>query len=314
MNVATTILALLLLLLPDNNTSVVNADCLVEGDMVFIEGQSLGHIGLTCINSTSYNATDSTCGPGEGFDGVIIDAPAVYTCPQDDEAIQPTPYCVQCGPPGMIGSAVCLSTPEVPDYCDVTGGGDNDSGGVSPTTGDEEEGLLPETTPTPTTTATTGDEEEELLPETTPSPTPSSELPLVVDGSIMTMSPTVVCNADEEEGCVDENYRITYCIPVSVGGGIGVTFIFCIVYPPYCFFVQPLIRFIINIASIYRPRKDRVHVPTDSLVVRSTLMVRPHSADIVNQYVVTKDRMAPRSGVVTSMAGHYIGIRHSANR
>ena len=198
MNVATTILALLLLLLPDN--AVVNADCLVEGDMAFVEGQSLGHIGLTCINSTWYNATDSTCGPGEGFDGVIIDAPAVYTCPQDDEAIQPTPYCVQCGPPGMKGSAVCLSTPEVPDYCD---GGDNDSGGVSPTQ---------------TTTTTTG---EELLPETTPSPTPSSELPLVVDGSIMTMSPTVVCNADEEEGCVDENYRITYCIPVSVGGGIG---------------------------------------------------------------------------------------------
>lgn len=43
-------------------------------------------------------------------------------------------------------------------------------------------------------------------------------------------------------------------------------------------------------------------------------MVRPHSADIVNQYVVMKDRMVPRSGAVTSMAGHYIGIQHSANQ
>ena len=43
-------------------------------------------------------------------------------------------------------------------------------------------------------------------------------------------------------------------------------------------------------------------------------MVRPHSVDIVNQYVVTKDRMAPRSGVVTSMGGHYIGIQHSVNQ
>lgn len=224
MNVVTSILALLLLLLPDNNTSVVNADCLVEGDMVFVEGQSLGHIGLTCINSTSYNATDSICGPGEGFDGVIIDAPAVYTCPQDDEAIQPTPYCVQCGPPGMQG-AVCLSTPEVPDYCDVTAVGNGNSGGVSPT---------------PTTT---GDEEEGLLPETTPSPTPSSELPLVVDGSTMTMSPTVVCNADEEEGCVDENYRITYCIPVSSEGGRE-SFLF--LYSVSTTVLYPLIRFFIN--------------------------------------------------------------------
>jgi hypothetical protein len=236
MNVVTSILALLLLLLPEDNTSVVNADCLVEGDMVFVEGQSLGHIGLTCINSTSYDATDSICGPGEGFDGVIVDAPAVYTCPQDDEAIQPAPYCVQCGPPGMKGSAVCLSTPEVPDYCDATGGGGDDvSGGVSPT---------PTTTTTPT-----GDEEEGLLPETTPSPTPSSEeLPLVADGSTVTMSPTVVCNADEEEGCVDENYRITYCIPVSVGERESFLF-FCIVYQ--LLFCIPLIRFFfINIALL----------------------------------------------------------------
>lgn len=231
MNVVTSILALLLLLL-DNNNTVVNADCLVEGDMAFIEGQSLGHIGLTCINSTSYNATDSVCGPGEGFDGVIIDTPAVYSCSQEDEALlqTTTPYCVQCGPPGRKGSAVCLSSPEVPDYCDVTGGGSNSSGGA---------------TPTPTTIGDE-EEEEEVLPETTPSPSLTTT-PVVEDGSTMTMSPTVVCNADEE-GCVDENYRITYCIPVSRGwgGGRRESFLFLFVststvsYPPPSNFVYQL--------------------------------------------------------------------------
>ena len=28
------------------------ADCLVEGDMVFVEGQSTGYLGLECLNST----------------------------------------------------------------------------------------------------------------------------------------------------------------------------------------------------------------------------------------------------------------------
>ena len=198
-SILTTVLLLLLLLLNDHN-AIVNADCLVEGDMAFMEGQSLGHTGLACINSTSYNATDRICGPGEGFDGVIIDVPSVYTCPTNDvdESLS-TPYCVQCGLPGIEGSALCLSSPEVPDYCNASGGSSSSGGGVT-------------TAPTPTTT-TTGD--EELLPETTPSPTTSLALtPVVDDGSTMTMSPTVVCGQDEE-GCVDENYRITYCIPVS---------------------------------------------------------------------------------------------------
>ena len=197
--ISSSILTTVLLLLNDHN-SIVNADCLVEGDMAFMEGQSLGHIGLACINSTSYNATDSICGPGEGFDGVIIDVPSVYTCPTNDDVSLSTPYCVQCGSPGIEGSAICLSSPEVPDYCNASGGSSSSGGGVT-------------TAPTPTTT-TTGD--EELLPETTPSPTTSLALtPVVDDGSTtMTMSPTVVCGQDEE-GCVDENYRITYCIPVS---------------------------------------------------------------------------------------------------
>ena len=199
-SILTTVLLLLLLLLLNDNNAIVNADCLVEGDMAFMEGQSLGHIGLACINSTSYNATDRICGPGEGFDGVIIDVPSVYTCPTNDDVSLSTPYCVQCGSPGIEGSAICLSSPEVPDYCNASGGSSSSGGGVT-------------TAPTPTTT-TTGD--EELLPETTPSPTTSLALtPVVDDGSTtMTMSPTVVCGQDEE-GCVDENYRITYCIPVS---------------------------------------------------------------------------------------------------
>jgi hypothetical protein len=74
--------------------------------MMFMEGQSIGHIGLECINSTSYDATDSVCGPN----GAIIDSDAIYTCPETN------PNCVQCGERG-IGAALCLDTTEVPSYC-----------------------------------------------------------------------------------------------------------------------------------------------------------------------------------------------------
>lgn len=74
--------------------------------MMFMEGQSIGHIGLECLNSTSYDATDSVCGPN----GAIIDSDAIYTCPDTN------PNCVQCGERG-IGATLCLDTMEVPSYC-----------------------------------------------------------------------------------------------------------------------------------------------------------------------------------------------------
>jgi len=72
--------------------------CLV-GDIMYIPGQSIGEIGVECINSTSYDAIQSKC----VADGTISDSEGVSTCPSI------VPYCVQCGPRG-IGAALCLST------------------------------------------------------------------------------------------------------------------------------------------------------------------------------------------------------------
>jgi hypothetical protein len=124
------------------------ADCLVEGDMVFVEGQSTGHLGLECLNSTHYDAVDTVCGPDE----VLIEIDAVYACPASDPASDPdglyaAPYCVRCGPRGP-GSALCLSAPEVPSYCadaDADAATDGGDGG-----GEEEEDFLPAETTTAT--------------------------------------------------------------------------------------------------------------------------------------------------------------------
>ena len=127
------------------------ADCLVEGDMVFVEGQSTGHLGLECLNSTHYDAVDTVCGPDE----VLIEIDAVYACPAPDPASDPfglyaAPYCVQCGPRGP-GSALCLVAPEVPSYCasGATGGGDAGTDDE-----EEQEDSLPAETTTATTSAT----------------------------------------------------------------------------------------------------------------------------------------------------------------
>jgi hypothetical protein len=98
--------ATLLLFLFHHQITAVFGDCLVEGDMMFMEGQSTGHIGLECLNSTSYDATDSVCGP----DGTIIESDAVYTCPETN------PHCIQCGERG-VGAALCLDTTDVPSNC-----------------------------------------------------------------------------------------------------------------------------------------------------------------------------------------------------
>lgn len=102
---------------------VVNGDCLV-GDIMYQEGESTGHIGLECFNSTSYIGSATACGPN----GVLEDTEMEFTCPES------VPYCMQCGPRGW-GAALCLSVPDLGNrVCD----------------NDEE--FLPESTPAPAAT------------------------------------------------------------------------------------------------------------------------------------------------------------------
>ena len=84
--------------------------------MMFMEGQSTGHIGLECINSTSYDAESSVCGPNNE----IITVETVMTCPPS------SPFCMQCGPRG-VGAALCLSEPDLGnrDCSNGIGGGDD---------------------------------------------------------------------------------------------------------------------------------------------------------------------------------------------
>ena len=157
------------------------ADCLVGGDMMFMEGQSTGHIGLECINSTSYDAESSVCGPNNE----IVTVETIMTCPQS------SPYCMQCGPRG-VGNALCLSEPDLGnrDCSTGVGGGDNqdviitdtDTGDVvilddsSPTndgSGEEEGGgdvviidfNEPNGSDNPPANPTNPDEDEGFLPE-----------------------------------------------------------------------------------------------------------------------------------------------------
>jgi hypothetical protein len=101
-----------------------SGDCLVDGDMMFMEGQSLGHVGLECLNSTSYDAFEMICGPpaSNGTDGVVVEVDAVYTCSAESS------YCVQCGPRGR-GAALCLDSPDLPADC--VGDDDADEDGTS---------------------------------------------------------------------------------------------------------------------------------------------------------------------------------------
>ena len=86
-------------------SGIASADCLV-GDIMYLEGDSIGYLGLECFNSTSFDATESVCGP----DGSVIETDAVLTCPTISE------YCVQCSP-REPGAALCLSTPDLPSDC-----------------------------------------------------------------------------------------------------------------------------------------------------------------------------------------------------
>ncbi|EJK60318.1 hypothetical protein THAOC_19348, partial [Thalassiosira oceanica] len=85
--------------------------CLV-GDVMYQEGDSVGYIGLECIDGSSFTARSSTCGP----DGVIVDEETTEVCPES------VPHCVQCGT--GVGSALCLSTPDAGNRDCGDGGGD----------------------------------------------------------------------------------------------------------------------------------------------------------------------------------------------
>ena len=91
-----------------------SADCLV-GDIMYLEGDSIGYLGLECLNSTSFDATESVCGP----DGVVVETDAVLACPTISE------YCVQCGA-REPGAALCLSTPDLPSDCVGVVAGDDE--------------------------------------------------------------------------------------------------------------------------------------------------------------------------------------------
>eukprot|EP00978_Attheya_sp_CCMP212_P048900 scaffold592293_cov67-Attheya_sp.AAC.2 len=63
-------------LFSDGNGGGVEGNCLV-GDIMYIEGDSFGYIGLECINETSFDASVSTC----GADGVVVQAEEERSCP-----------------------------------------------------------------------------------------------------------------------------------------------------------------------------------------------------------------------------------------
>ena len=79
--------------------------CLV-GDIVYLDGDSIGFLGSACLDESMFNATESTC-----VNGAIVDTQTVMTC---DKSV---PYCVQCGPDFSAGAALCLETPASPDFC-----------------------------------------------------------------------------------------------------------------------------------------------------------------------------------------------------
>jgi len=92
--------------LVNNRTVSPFQGCLV-GDILFAEGQSTGHIGLECVNETSYDGSEGVC----SSDGNIVQIEKKFTCPKG------VPYCIQCGPKAE-GDAFCLSTKLIPEQCE----------------------------------------------------------------------------------------------------------------------------------------------------------------------------------------------------
>ena len=87
------------------------ADCLYDGDMMLRPGQSTGaHVPIECVDANNYAALDLVCGP----DGEMIEVRADHACPTSQIALYDTLHCVQCGPRGERGSAICLASPDGP--------------------------------------------------------------------------------------------------------------------------------------------------------------------------------------------------------
>ena len=111
-----------------SSMAMAQESCLV-GDIMYLDGDSIGFLGSACLDESTFNATVSTCENGK-----IVDTEAVMMC---DESV---PYCVQCGPNSSAGAALCLETPAGPDFCktlvikpdpvsETGGGGTSTSGG-----------------------------------------------------------------------------------------------------------------------------------------------------------------------------------------
>eukprot|EP00543_Licmophora_paradoxa_P018336 CAMPEP_0202464740 /NCGR_PEP_ID=MMETSP1360-20130828/62916_1 /ASSEMBLY_ACC=CAM_ASM_000848 /TAXON_ID=515479 /ORGANISM="Licmophora paradoxa, Strain CCMP2313" /LENGTH=138 /DNA_ID=CAMNT_0049088165 /DNA_START=102 /DNA_END=518 /DNA_ORIENTATION=- len=99
---------------------LVLSQCLV-GDIMHLVGDSTGIAQYNCINGTYYEGTEGVC----QTDGTIDDRLIVDACPE----AAGVPYCVQCGPPAPFAS-LCLSTPEVPSYCDIVNASSSSSSGT----------------------------------------------------------------------------------------------------------------------------------------------------------------------------------------
>ena len=85
------------------------ADCLYDGDMMLMVGQSVGTSAiLECVDAKSYRGLDLVC----GSDGNLIEVEAFHDCPINQLVLYSTPYCVQCGVRGERGSAICVASPD----------------------------------------------------------------------------------------------------------------------------------------------------------------------------------------------------------
>ena len=108
-------------LFSDGSGGGVEGSCL-QGDIIVAEGESMGYIGLECVNETSFDASVWTC----GADGVVVRTEEEWRCPSM------VTYCVQCGSRGW-GAALCLSTPTTDQDCADDPQGDT----TNTTTGDD---------------------------------------------------------------------------------------------------------------------------------------------------------------------------------
>jgi len=81
--------------------------CIVEGDIVFSEGQEIRKTGIFCINENSYVGHNEICRENGAIDRIETS----FTCPAGT-------VCVQCGEFSRRGGATCQSNPSIFDGVD----------------------------------------------------------------------------------------------------------------------------------------------------------------------------------------------------